>query len=610
MSARFIATLRRAGAVWLYAAVSYAAADHPPSSPYDHVVAGIHFDSAVSGGPMPIVDLVKKASRADVRNDHGRGIQVVVLTDRDEAEIEYGVPLLRKLIRYRLTLPSIRTYGARRYLADIQAAQEQNPQLVVIPGAECLPFYYWEEDFSLSALWRAVEKRDIGQMLRLRKPHEHLLAIGLTEPKDYEEIPSLANGYLVVLSSAWLSLAAYAAAAGWGVWLLRRRTRRSRRRRARRAAAAWLLIVGGAVLCAARLIDPPRQYDAYHGDAGAGPYQAFIDYVNDRGGLVFWAHPEVEQRVSYSSPLGQIAAYTPSYADDLLWTRDYAGFAIFWEGMREIGKPGGVWDKVLKQYCEGQRKRPVWAIAELDYESDWAKNLVEETLTILLLKDRTPAVVRAFRAGAAKAGASAAAGSPRQAILSALRRGGLPAVMEDDVAEALRRARPRKVSESALLDALRKGAFSRYSRRGVLDALRRGKMYATRAFYASRLRVDCFCVQSRDGRRRAFSGDTISLSDDGELWIRLRALAACPALTVKVVRNGEVKETFAMAACKAGRAFDFHMTAPTPGYDGIRSRADYYVDFYRVLIYEGDLAVVATNPIFVEEATTRTDPGI
>jgi hypothetical protein len=289
-----------------------------------------------------------------------------------------------------------------------------------------------------------------------------------------------------------------------------------------------------------------------------------------------------------------------------MWTRNYTGFAIFWEGMREIGKPGGVWDKVLKQFCEGQRKRPVWAIAELDFESDWAKNLVEETLTILLLKDRTPEVVRAFRAGVASSGGAAGSASPRLSILNALRRGGLPAVMEEDVAAALRRGRPRKVSEAALIDALRKGAFARYSRRDVIEAMRRGRMYATRAFYAARLRVDCFCVQSKDGARRAFSGDTIALSDDGELWIRLRALSDCPPLAVKVIRNGEVRETFHWAAGKAGRTVDFHMTAPLPGYDGIRSRAAYYVDFYRVLIYEGDLAVVATNPIFVEEATTQS----
>ena len=110
--------------------------------------------------------------------------------------------------------------------------------------------------------------------------------------------------------------------------------------------------------------------------------QAFIDYVNSRGGMVFWAHPEVEAKVSI---LG-IEAYTPAYYNDLLETKDYTGFAIFWEGMRHIGRPGGIWDQVLLEYCAGKRERPVWALGELDYEEDWAPNAIAETLTVLLLK--------------------------------------------------------------------------------------------------------------------------------------------------------------------------------------------------------------------------------
>jgi len=147
----------------------------------------------------------------------------------------------------------------------------------------------------------------------------------------------------------------------------------------------WLglaIVVLGSALLLDSLLGPPRQFDAYDRDAGTAPVQTFIDYVNDRGGMVFWAHPEVETKLS----LKGIEAYTPAYYNDLLKTRDYTGFAIFWKGMQHIGWPGGIWDQVLMEYCAGKRERPVWALGELDYDKDWGPNAIAETLTVLLLK--------------------------------------------------------------------------------------------------------------------------------------------------------------------------------------------------------------------------------
>jgi len=70
-----------------------------------------------------------------------------------------------------------------------------------------------------------------------------------------------------------------------------------------------------------------RKYDQYRGDLGALPYQDFIDYVNGRGGLVFWAHPEAE----YTLEANGVKFETKKHADALTETKNYTGFCVFYE---------------------------------------------------------------------------------------------------------------------------------------------------------------------------------------------------------------------------------------------------------------------------------------
>ena len=109
-------------------------------------------------------------------------------------------------------------------------------------------------------------------------------------------------------------------------------------------------------------------FDQYHGDQGQAPYQNVIDYVQGKGGLVFWAHPEAEN----ISEAGGIKIVTEKHVGDFYNTKDYTGFSVFYEGYDEIGRPGCLWDKVLEEYLEGKRDMPVWAIAGLafDYSGD------------------------------------------------------------------------------------------------------------------------------------------------------------------------------------------------------------------------------------------------
>jgi hypothetical protein len=160
---------------------------------------------------------------------------------------------------------------------------------------------------------------------------KHILAIGLNSPDAYEHLPVIGNGY--------------------------------------------------------------SRYDAYHGGQADKPYQDLIDYVNAKGGVTFWAHPEAGEKWMREG----ITVNTSPYYESILNTIDYTGFAVLPEGYQKVGRIGGLWDEVLKAYCAGKRKSPVWAIGELD---DYGNKPIDIVQTIFLLNDKSyNEIINALKSG-------------------------------------------------------------------------------------------------------------------------------------------------------------------------------------------------------------------
>lgn len=140
------------------------------------------------------------------------------------------------------------------------------------------------------------------------------------------------------------------------------------------------------------------EYDQYHGDMGYSPYQDVINYTIDNGGLIFWVLPGAEAE----EKIGRVTVSMPSYPEGLLETYNYTGFGIIYEGMKTIGIPGGIWDRVLMEYVNGKREKPVWAIGEIDYhyEGEAGGKRIEDVQTVFLLEnlDRS-SVIDALRNG-------------------------------------------------------------------------------------------------------------------------------------------------------------------------------------------------------------------
>lgn len=281
--------------------------------------AVIQIASTVSDGKYSLEEIVQTA--------RVNGIKIVILGERDFMRWEYGLWPLRSLIKKTVKSNSLSAYGIERYFKEIERLQKQNPDMLIIPGVESAPFYYWEGS-------------PFRKNLKVKNWHKHMLIVGLKKIEDYENIPSLSN-------------------------------------------PRW---TGGGF-----------RYDQYRGDLGPKPYQNLIDYVNQRDGLIYWAHPEAEN----VSSRGDIGIETKEYSADLAKTYGYAGFTVFYDGYEKTGKPGGLWDELLKGYCRGERKSPVWAIGGLGFDQGGELSAAMKDLKVILYLSEwsQEAVLAALREG-------------------------------------------------------------------------------------------------------------------------------------------------------------------------------------------------------------------
>jgi len=313
--------------------------------------AAIHISSVVSDSKYSIAEIVRIAKE--------NKIKIVIVTDRDLMRWEYGLWPLRNIIKKTVEANSIFKYGIGRYLKDIENIQKANQDILLIAGLESAPFYYWQGSA-------------FDNSLKMYNWHKHILAIGLDAAVDYKNLPSIGNPRALrtkfQLYKLWPIIFLLA-----GFFCFKKRKYNYRDLQGkplgpfdRRFRVCGLsLVVIGILFFINNWPFYGVKYDQYHGDLRIMPYQNFIDYINRHGGLTFWAHPEAE----YIQNIEGIKIETREHTSDLIQTDNYTGFAIFYEGYNKVGLPSGLWDAVLKQYCAGKRKAPIWAIGGLSFES-------------------------------------------------------------------------------------------------------------------------------------------------------------------------------------------------------------------------------------------------
>lgn len=348
------------------------------------MVTAFHVHSTVSTGTLSLDELAERAERL--------GIDAVVLTENFVLRYEYGLFPLRGSIRHTFVLPSVLDYGLERYFADVAAAQARHPKVLLVPGVEVVPYYFWTGSL-------------VDRNLTMHNSQKNLLVLGLSKPEDYAALP--VNGNQASYHYGWNSLWDLAPVALFipAAWLWRRRIENTAGatvlRKRSRALAVTLGITGGLLLVGAWPFGQPV-FSAYDDRLGDRPYQAFIDAAIERGGLVVWSMPEARDFHVYPfGPLGDVTVKTDPYPEALVQTTGYTGFGGLYQDTRTIAQPGGIWDQVLRQYLIGQRSKPPFAFGEIAFHTPGSAGIeLDQVLTVLWVKDWTAdGMIDALRQG-------------------------------------------------------------------------------------------------------------------------------------------------------------------------------------------------------------------
>ena len=319
----------------------------------------IHVHSTFSSGKYSIGELLSKAE--------GKGIEVLLLTDTYQSVMEYGLFPFNNLIKRREERQSVIKAGLENYLTEIERFNQRQQSVIIIPGVESSPFYYWTGN-------------PFGKGLTAHDFHKDMLIVGMSNPDDYYSLPSLhgpaSTRYVMDLLPGFLI---FLAAFILSIYLVYQK---------------GLLRIGGIVvviISLALMVDhhpfKSSRFDPYHGEQGAAPYQDSIDIANSLGGLTFWAHPE-SNRYKNGFQVGPVKLMTAHYAESLVAAENYTGFAALYGDAITATKAGQYWDRVLLQYCGGDRAKPVWGIAGSDFKEEKNGHGLDTFLTVFLVKNR------------------------------------------------------------------------------------------------------------------------------------------------------------------------------------------------------------------------------
>jgi len=329
-------------ALLLWASSGVAGTDGPAWRP---VVTAFHVHSKVSESGETLDQLAVEAKAS--------GIDAIIFSDNFLLHYEYGLFPLRGVIRRRVELPSVLNVGVDRYLAEIRAAGLRHPDVMLIPGVEVVPHYYWTG---------SIFSKD----LTMHDAQKNVLVLGLPRADDYDRLP--ATGNVAAYEYGWPTLFGLAPIVLIPpvIWLLNRRVERKVRVgwtfmivRSRRVVPGVILLALAGVLLLNNYPFASPRYDPYQDGNGLRPHQELITYVREHGGMTVWSLPEAKDFNRYAyGRLGIITVKTDPYPEALLQTSGYTGFGAVYEDTVTATNPGGVWDATLMEYLEGRRGNP------------------------------------------------------------------------------------------------------------------------------------------------------------------------------------------------------------------------------------------------------------
>lgn len=349
--------------------------------------AAIHVHSTFSNGEHEILELARFAKE--------RNIDVLILTDSFLTSATYGIwPFdrigvegINKRVRW-----GVRDYGVRQYFEAVREAQRRFPDVVILPGVEVTPHYYWT-----GLPWTGLKLYDFDH---------HFIVFGLTE-QQIDNLPVIGNEKWGNTRRDWTLVMAPLAVFLGGILLLYRGTREEvhigehtivRRHRHRAVGTALLLF---SLLLAWNHYPFGKFGDPYSGRSDTVPFQGVIDYVRDQGGIIYWSYPEA----IYPDVIqGGGTMVSEPHSEDLILTDGYHGFEGIYGNRITATQPGNVWDIILMRYIDGWRRTAPRVITGINFHyfkepaGSWYDLDGGQTF-FLMEKKSHPAVLEALRKG-------------------------------------------------------------------------------------------------------------------------------------------------------------------------------------------------------------------
>ncbi|MBS0182752.1 MAG: hypothetical protein JSS39_10150 [Nitrospira sp.] len=380
--------MRRAGrqiAIVLFAVamglaeIAAGSAAVPVTGPYS-LRAAVHVHSTMSTGSLSLESL---AGRAEEQQ-----LDALILSENFTLRYDYGLPPFEGFLKYHVTFPSVMEYGVQRFLDEVRAVQRRHPNLIIIPGVEVAPHYYWTGSL-------------LHGDLTMHNAQRNLLVIGLEKAEDYEQLPSRGNsssfvwGRQSVVNGLPLVLLALV------VWLWKLQDSRCPDWRRPAFGLRSVLVIFLVITCLVLMMNawPMKTpvYSAHDGQVGYRPYQALIDRAVERGALVFWSMTEARDFSRHSfGPMGTITIQTEPHPEALVLTRGYTGFGGLYQDVRRVVAPGGVWDQLLGSRSVDDQDRFPSLIGEVAFHgtTDAGKDL-DRVYTVIQTSERTAAGIMA-----------------------------------------------------------------------------------------------------------------------------------------------------------------------------------------------------------------------
>ena len=331
-----------------------------------------HVHTTFSDGSHSLDKLASRASQ--------EGIDVLILADHFERHIQYGPPLFRKALAVSADSASL---GSPDLSAYVEAAAEAERQsgVIVIPGVEITPFYYWEGN-------------PVSQDLTLNSAHHHLLVLFPDTPDiaslgpllQRMSAPGIEEFGLGSLALIWLVVP--------GLWAVHRLLHDQR------SLVLWLVAACSIGALARSWPYRVPRHNPYATDAGAAPYQDALDAARTTSVLTFWAHPEASTEFQHARY--PVTYRSEKYPELIYQTHGATGFASLYEGYRETGGAGGFWDRALNDFSLERRREPLWTVGELDLheEGESGGKFLGQVETVVFAEERSQrAVIEALRDG-------------------------------------------------------------------------------------------------------------------------------------------------------------------------------------------------------------------